>query len=28
MSRWEPTPNRAALSVKVRMPISGNRVTR
>jgi hypothetical protein len=28
MSRWQPTPNRAALPVRVRMPISGNRVTR
>jgi hypothetical protein len=28
MSRWQPTPNRVALPVTVRMPISGNRVTR
>ena len=28
MSRWQPTPNRAAVPVRVRMPITGNRVTR
>lgn len=28
MSRWQPAPNRAIAPVKVRMPISGNRVTR
>ena len=28
MSRWQPTTNREVLPVKVRVPLSGNRVTR
>jgi len=28
MSRWQPTPNRAVVPVRARLPITGNRVTR